>query len=158
MYKKYYEHIRSLGVSVQRTPFSKKLLTCQDVAKDLGIDVAQVAKSMVIIRSNGYAFIAVLPGNQHLSLKKLRTIIGAAKKEIHLADENEIEECLGLTIGAVTPLIKIHKAKVQVIIDSKLIKFDKVNISSGDLSMGLNIDPKELISLLGARVGNLCRD
>ncbi len=59
------------GVAYDTRQQSRKQLTAQGVAADLGVSVAQVLKAMIVQCSGGRFALVVIPGHQQLSLKKI---------------------------------------------------------------------------------------
>jgi len=145
--------LESLSVSFEKTPFEEQLYTCNDVALSLGILPEQVAKAMLVeIKNKGYC-IAVIPGNYRLDISLLKDALNDAK--ISLVHFSKIEKAIGLPVGAVTPLIYLINPSIEIIIEKKLLELNKINISSGDLKMGINIAVSDLAKLTTASFNNI---
>jgi Cys-tRNA(Pro)/Cys-tRNA(Cys) deacylase len=153
----YVHELNERGVEARFTPFSSEHYTCEAVSKDLGIPIAEVGKAMVAIATSGLIVIAVLPGDRRLNEKKLRTHLSLAKGELRMAVPDEIHAGLGVEVGAVTPLLALHREGIRVVFDQRLSEQREINLSTGDLRVGLAVRPRKLIVALAISVADISR-
>lgn len=137
------------------TPFaprqqSRKQLTAEGVAQDLGVPVAWVVKAMIVRGSDSGFALVVIPGDRQLSLKKVGAALG--DKNVTLAQQRDVERVTGYQVGAVS-VLGFRREDVSVFVDQNVMQLERAIISSGRPDMGLELDPQDLLSSLGATVG-----
>lgn len=142
--------LRQSGVPFELTQFPENVFTADGVAKVLGIRLAQVAKAMLIKVADGSVLVGVVPGDKRVDLKAIKRHLNG--KGVRLVDRTEVSATVGLEVGAVTPLIGLANAKVKIYFDEALAREDTVNISSGDLQLGVSVRAADLIAALKATV------
>lgn len=153
MWQSLEQKLISRGIRYQRTEFPSEMFTSKAVAKALGMTLSQIAKAMLVRTSDGAYAIALLGGDRRLNLKALPRFF-KGKKAV-LAQRSEILAATGLPAGAVTPLIAFLRPDISVVMDEALLREQMINISSGDLRVGLNISPEVLARAVGAVIGNI---
>jgi prolyl-tRNA editing enzyme YbaK/EbsC (Cys-tRNA(Pro) deacylase) len=94
---------------------------------------------------------ACVIGNMRLDPQAVRTYLPASEdwKRLTFASAEEIQAVTGFVQGAVAPLCL--PANVPVIFDEAIARCTKVNISSGDLMLGLELSQQDLSRLTGAQ-------
>jgi Cys-tRNA(Pro)/Cys-tRNA(Cys) deacylase len=142
------------GIAFEPRAQAHKQLTAEGVAQDLGVPVAWVVKAMIVQRSDrGYALF-VIPGDAHLSLKKVGAALG--DKNAALAQQRDVERITGYQVGAVS-VLGYRRDDVPAYLDASLLSLEQVIISSGRPDMGLALAPSDLLrALAGAQVGDYC--
>lgn len=130
------------------TIFPEEVFTCEGVAQALEIKVEQVGKAMVV-QANGKYGIVLLSGKDRLDVKALKSVL--SDKKASIVQQTQVTEKTGMTVGAVTPLMCLKNQELFLVIDSSLRGEDKVNISTGDLQFGLNVNPSVLAGILNAQ-------
>ncbi len=140
------------GIAYEAHQHARRQYTCEGVAEDLGVPVAQVVKAMIVQRSDkGYALF-VLPGDRQLSLKKVS--VALADKGVRLAPARDVERVTGYQVGAVS-VLGFRRADVASFLDRGVLELAQVIISAGRPDMGLALAPKDLERALdGAQVGD----
>lgn len=135
---------------------SRKQVTAEGVAEDLGVPVTQVVKAMIALRSDRSFALVVIPGDRQLSLKK----VGAAldDKDVVLARERDVERVTGFRVGAVS-VLGFRRDDVPAYLDRSLLALERVIISSGRPDVGLALSPADLMRALeGAELGDFCQE
>jgi Ala-tRNA(Pro) deacylase len=124
-----------------------------DEAEALDVPGASVAKTLVITTPDGYLR-AVLPAPERLDLHKLREVVGAGSKAIHLASEDDLErDYAEFELGAVPP---IGGRPDPVLIDAQLAQLEQVVFEAGSHEESVRMRADDLVRLSGARVVDLC--
>ena len=140
----------ALGVEHELTGFPDKVFTAQGVADVLGMKLSQVAKAMLFkVDKKGYG-VAIVPGDRRVSLRALTRVCG--RGPVSLASRDEVREATGLPVGAVTPLVKLCRPDIEVYVDTLLLDEKTINISTGNLRVGLSLAPRDLVRALDAVV------
>jgi len=133
---------------------ARKQYTCEGVAEDLGVPVAQVVKAMIVQRSDRSFVLVVLPGDRQLSLKKLSAALD--DKNAALAQTRDVERVTGYPVGAVS-VLGYRRADVPAYLDRRVLDLEQVIISAGRPDVGLSLAPGDLQrALQGAQVGDYC--
>jgi Ala-tRNA(Pro) deacylase len=123
-------------------------------AEALGLDAADVAKTLVVTTPEGYLR-AVVPASERLDLKKLREVVGGAKKRVHLATEDDLaRDYAEFELGAVPPLGGARRDRV--VVDSRVAERDSVVIEAGSHDQSLRVSTDALLRLTGAGVADVC--
>lgn len=138
------------GVQFTIKPHEEIALTSLDAAEHRGVRVSQIVKCMVARSEQGDLCVALLPGDRTLKLRKVRKVIGSP---LALVDPKELANEMGLTVGAISPLQLVGKARIFM--DPTVLEEELVDISSGDLRAGIELPSKALLSVLDAEMFDL---
>jgi prolyl-tRNA editing enzyme YbaK/EbsC (Cys-tRNA(Pro) deacylase) len=85
---------RGLAVELRRRPAARSL---EEAAELLGIRPSDMAKTIVVRRSNGSYLFVVIPGDAQIAWPKLRSMLGVSKMK--LPDATEAFEATGYERG-----------------------------------------------------------
>jgi Cys-tRNA(Pro) deacylase len=140
-----------IGLRYEVTEFPDEVFTAQGVADRLGISLAQVAKAMVFKGDNKEYGIAVVPGDKRLASPRLAALVGC--KDVQLVRRSEVTQATGLPVGAVTPLVRLWRPEIAIYIDDSILAHPSVNISSGNLQVGLTVAPNDLADAVDGKCG-----
>ena len=116
--------------------------TANEAASSLGCDVGAIVKSL-LFKSEDSFLICLVAGDKRCSLNKLKTIL--KKKNVCLANANEVKENTGFSIGGVAPVA--HIKKLDILIDKSLNRFANVFAAAGHPNCVFKIHYKELIKI-----------
>jgi Cys-tRNA(Pro)/Cys-tRNA(Cys) deacylase len=105
---------RGLAVELRRRPAARSL---EEAAGLLGIRPSQMAKTIVVRRSNGSYLFVVIAGDTQIAWPKLRSLLGVSKMK--LPDAAEALEATGYERGTITPIGS--EPTWPVIIDHRLV-------------------------------------
>lgn len=133
---------------------NKDDLSAVTLAEKMGQNVEQVFKTLVLRGNGNDIFVAVVPGNAEVNLKKAAKISGNKKAE--LVHMKELLDLTGYIRGACSPLGM--KKQYPVYIDETCQNFESVFVSAGKRGMQLKLAPNDLISVTGALVCDLIGD
>jgi Cys-tRNA(Pro)/Cys-tRNA(Cys) deacylase len=139
------------GIPYQARQQGHKQFTAQGVADDLGVPVAWVVKAMIVQRSSGAFALFVIPGDAHLSLKKVAGVLG--DKGAALAQQRDVERVTGFQVGAVS-VLGYRRRDIPAYVDEGVLALERVVISSGRPDLGLELDPQDLLRALGGASGD----
>jgi Cys-tRNA(Pro) deacylase len=124
---------------------SKPVFTSEDAARERGVNLSQIVKTMLLINQDGAVLVAVLPAHKKLDLKKLKKLTGS--KELRFMDKELIEKKTHLIVGAVAPVGKLFMG-IPMFADPSIFDEEFLDISSGDPTAGLELHRDVLRELL----------
>ena len=116
--------------------------TAKDAANSLNCNVGAIVKSLLFKEENSF-LICLVAGDKRCSLSKLKKIL--KKKDIHMANANEVKENTGFSIGGVAPVG--HLKELDIIIDKSLNRFTNVYAAAGHPNCVFKINFKDLIKI-----------
>ncbi len=132
-------YLKNKNIEFKTIHLDKIPRTAQDVEKIYGCPLHQVLKTLIFIGKTKQV-IVVLPGDKRVDMNKLKEI--TKENNLRMAKPDEVEEITGYTIGGVSPF-GIEK-NVKKIIDESVFKIKTVNIGSGKVEIGIELNSEEL--------------
>lgn len=124
--------------------------TAQQAADALGIDVGQIAKSIIFKRkSDNVAVLVVASGDRRVDEKKVDAIVGKTGR----ADAEFVKTATGFSIGGVSPFA--HASEPVTLIDRELFRFGEIWAAAGHPHAVVKLTPADLEKLTGAPVADV---
>lgn len=124
--------------------------TAQQAADALGIDVGQIAKSIIFKRkSDNVAVLVVTSGDRRVDEKKVGAIVGKTGR----ADADFVKTATGFSIGGVSPFA--HATEPVTLIDRELFRFGEIWAAAGHPHAVVKLTPADLEKLTGAPVADV---
>lgn len=124
--------------------------TSQEAADALGVQVGQIAKSVIFRRkADEAAVLVVTSGDKRVDEKKVAAIVGALGR----ADADFVKARTGFTIGGVSPLA--HATPPVTLIDRELFRFDEIWAAAGHPNGVFRLSPAQLEAMTGAPVADV---
>jgi prolyl-tRNA editing enzyme YbaK/EbsC (Cys-tRNA(Pro) deacylase) len=124
--------------------------TAQEAADGLGVQLGQIAKSVIFQRqSDGVAVLVVTAGDRRVDEKKVSALVGRVGR----ADADFVKARTGFAIGGVAPLA--HRHAPVTLLDSSLWRFDSVWAAAGHSHAVFRLCPQDLQRLTGAPVAEV---
>ncbi len=121
--------------------------TAADAATALGVELGQIAKSIVFRRrSDDKAVLVVTSGDLRVDEKKVSALVGALGR----ADADFVKASTGFSIGGVSPVA--HRTPPVIVVDRELFRFGQVWAAAGHPHAVFPLSPDELVALTGAPV------
>ena len=124
--------------------------TCAEAADALGVQVGQIAKSVVFRRrSDGVAVLVVASGDRRVDEGKVAAVVGP----IGRADAAFVKQQTGFSIGGVSPLAHAHPADAAppiLLVDRNLFRFGEIWAAAGHPQGVFQLSPDQLLALTGA--------
>lgn len=139
------DFLDNLNIPYKIKLHNRPVFTSEDAARERGVRLSQIVKTMLLMGKNEFTMIALLPGHKKLDLKKLMKISG--QKKLEFMDRKTIENRFGLVVGAVAPVGPAFEG-LNVFIDPSVFEEEKVDISSGDPTAGLELTRDDFRKLL----------
>ena len=116
--------------------------TAKDAANSLNCDVGAIVKSLLFKVEESF-LICLVAGDKRCSLKKLKKILN--KRDVCMANANEVKENTGFSIGGVSPVG--HIKKLDILIDQSLNRFKNVFAAAGHPNCIFKISYFDLIKI-----------
>lgn len=139
------------GVAYRLLPHTEPVYTVAAAAAQRGVVAEEMVKSILLRESkSSRTVMACVLGPDRLDYRAVRDVLGEGWSRLTFAGDDEITAVTGYPKGAVNPLCMPEG--VPVIFDESVARCRKVNISTGDLMYGLELDAADLIRLAGARL------
>ncbi len=124
--------------------------TAQQAADALGIQVGQIAKSIIFRRkSDDAAVLVIASGDRRVDEKKVDALVGKTGR----ADAEFVKAKTGFTIGGVSPVA--HAIAPVTLIDRELFRFDEIWAAAGHPHGVFKLRPQDLEQLTGAPVADV---
>ena len=116
--------------------------TAKDAASSLKCEVGAIVKSL-LFKANGIFLICLIAGDRRCSLNKLKKIL--EKKDVSMANADEVKFNTGFSIGGVAPVA--HIKKLEILIDKSLSRFNHVFGAAGHPNCVFKINYTQLIDI-----------
>src|SRR3954468_4537615 len=127
--------------------------TAQQAADALGIEVGQIAKSIIFRRkSDDAAVLVITSGDRRVDEKKVDAIVGKTGR----ADADFVKLKTGYSIGGVSPVA--HATQPVTLIDRELFRFGEIWAAAGHPHGVFKLKPADLERLTGAPVADVVQD
>ncbi len=121
-------------------------LAATHVAEQLGEDVAQVFKTLVLRGENNGIFVAVIPGDKEVDLKLAAKASG--NKSAKMIGMKELLPTTGYIRGACSPIAM--KRHFPTFIHPTALDYEIIYVSAGVRGMQIKINPRQLIDFVDA--------
>lgn len=140
--------LANAGIVSQIVALSDSARTAAEAAQSLGIEVGQVASSIVFKLPSGNALLVITSGRHRVDTKLVAAAIGVEK--LHRADADFVRDSSGFAIGGVSPLGWISKPEI-ILIDEALNDYDVVWAAAGHPHAVYPTTFAELVECTGAK-------
>lgn len=121
-------------------------------AARLGVEVGQIAKSMLFVSKRKRFYLVLLPGDRKVSSSKLKALVG---EKTRMAGPEETLEVTGFPPGGVCPF---GLEKLPVFLDRRLLEYTTVYPAAGNAASGVPVSPRQLAEITGAEAHDLTQD
>jgi prolyl-tRNA editing enzyme YbaK/EbsC (Cys-tRNA(Pro) deacylase) len=127
--------------------------TAQQAADALGVQVGQIAKSIIFRRkSDDAAVLVIASGDRRVDEKKVDALVGKTGR----ADAEFVKARTGYSIGGVSPVG--HAQAPVTLIDRELFRFDEIWAAAGHPHGVFKLRPQDLERLTGAPVADVAQE
>ena len=124
--------------------------TAQEAADGLGVQLGQIAKSVIFKRKeDGAAVLVVTSGDRRVDEKKVSALVG----KVGRADADFVKAQTGFSIGGVSPVAHLNPS--VTLLDQDLWRFDVVWAAAGHPHGVFQLQPEDLKRLTGAPVADV---
>ncbi len=126
--------------------------TAQEAADGLGVQLGQIAKSVIFKRKeDGVAVLVVTSGDRRVDEQKVSALVG----KVGRADADFAKAQTGFSIGGVSPVA--HLNPPVTLLDQDLWRFDVVWAAAGHPHGVFQLQPEDLKRLTGAPVADVAQ-
>lgn len=123
-------------------------LSATTLANKIGQNIEQIFKTLVLRGDKTGVFVAVIPGNCEVDLKKAAKVSG--NKNCAMVQQKELLGLTGYIRGGCSPLGM--KKTYPIYIHETCQLFDWIFISAGQRGLQLKLNPEDLVLMTGAVV------
>lgn len=120
----------------------KPVKTSEEAAKIRGTKMGNAPKAMVLAKKKGELLMVCVPADKQIDLEKASKIIG---EKVKVASAEEVEEQLGLKVGAVPPFGKLFG--IEMYMDGDFWKKDEVVFNAGRRDRSIRMKAGDLIKV-----------
>ena len=121
--------------------------TALDAASSLNCEVGAIVKSL-LFKVDEFFVMCLISGDKKCSLNKLKKII--KKKDVSMANPDEVKNQTGYTIGGVSPVGHINT--FDIFIDNTLKRFSKIYAAAGHPNCVFEINFENLTKITSGKV------
>jgi len=122
----------------------------EEAAQILGIEPADIVKSLVVRRHDGTYLFALVPGDRQISWAKLRTVVGVNK--LRLPEAELALEATGFERGTITPL---GSTTAWPVFADERIAGKRVSMGAGEQGYSLFVAADDLVRGLDATLADV---
>jgi Cys-tRNA(Pro)/Cys-tRNA(Cys) deacylase len=122
----------------------------EEAASLLGIDPADIVKSLVVRRHDGSYLFALVPGDRQISWAKLRAVVGVNK--LRLPEAELALEATGFERGTITPL---GSTTPWPVFADERIAGKRVSMGAGEHGYSLFVQADDLVRGLDATLADI---
>ena len=146
--RRFKEAADSLGVKGEINILAETARTAIDAANGLGIEVGQIASSLIFKLPSGNPLLIITSGRHRVDTDLVARNLDIP--ELGRADANYVKEVSGYSVGGVSPLGWISKPEF-ILIDEALNDYDVVWAAAGHPHAVYPTTYDELITCTGAK-------
>lgn len=144
--------LAALGHAEQPVMLDDAARTAQQAADALGVQLGQIAKSIVFRHAeSNRAVLVVCAGDRRVDEKAVAAQVGKLAR----ADADFVRAATGFAIGGVSPVGHIQPP--LALIDDSLWRFDRIWAAAGHPHAVFALQPDDLPCWLGTAPGNVTR-
>ncbi len=137
--------LADLGAQGHITELSDSARTAKEAAAALGVEVGQIASSLVFL-ADGAPVMVVASGGHRVDEKRLGALLGAT---IGKANADNVRAATGFVIGGVSPVALA--TPLRIIVDEALADYDVVWAAAGHTHWVFPTSFDELLSMTGGQ-------
>jgi len=121
--------------------------TAEDAAKALNCEIGAIVKSL-FLKADDKFILCLIPGDKKCSLNKLKKTL--LKKDVCMADADQVKENTGFSIGGVSPVG--HLKKTDILIDKTFDRFKDVFAAAGHPNSIFKISYLDLLKITNGKI------
>ena len=130
----------SKGIRYRFIEFDEPVRTVEEAAGKVSVD--RIIKSIVLIGSDEKPILAILPAQNRISYKKIKTLLKV--KDVRLADPGEVLKHSGYPVGGVPPFNKI----TRILLDPTVQRNAKSIAGGGDPDKLVELETRDILEFL----------
>ncbi|UYO94547.1 Cys-tRNA(Pro) deacylase [Pollutimonas sp. M17] len=118
-----------------------------EAARQLGLDLHQVAKTLIMEDENARPLVVVMHGDREVSTKNLARQTGA--KKVSPCSVETAQKHSGYLVGGTSPFAT--RKKMPVWVEAELLDFSTIYVNGGRRGYLIGVPPSALTQLLGGQ-------
>ena len=142
----------ALGLDIEIREFPDGTRTAQEAADAIGVDVAQIVKSLVFVADEEMV-VALVSGSNRLNEKALAATANA--EHVKRPDANAVRDATSYAIGGIPPFG--YPAELPTYVDRDLLTCDVVWAAAGSHTHVFAITPDDLVKATNAEVADIAQ-
>lgn len=128
--------------------------TAQQAADALGVELGQIAKSIIFKRkSDDVAVLVITSGDKRVDEAKVQALVCDAGTKLGRADADFVKLKTGFSIGGVAPVA--HLSAPVTLLDQELFRFETIWAAAGHPNAVFEVSPHALQILAQAPVADV---
>jgi prolyl-tRNA editing enzyme YbaK/EbsC (Cys-tRNA(Pro) deacylase) len=144
------ERLTAKGVWHRFIEFSEPVKTVEQAARK--VQVEKIAKSIVMVDSNGDSLLAIVPAKNKVSHRKIKLLLTI--KDVRLASPEEVLTHSGYPVGGVPPFNDIDR----VLVDPEVLKSETAIVGGGDIDKLVEIRTKDIVAVLNPKIADISQN
>lgn len=148
--QKVQDAIRARGFDHRVIELSVPVRTAADAAREVGCEVAQIAKSIIFRADDGRGVLVITSGSNRVNESAVAELIGQG---IGRATPDFVREVTGFAIGGIPPIG--HATELITLIDEDLLKLPFLWAAAGHPNSLFRLPPDDLPKLAGGSVAKV---
>jgi prolyl-tRNA editing enzyme YbaK/EbsC (Cys-tRNA(Pro) deacylase) len=137
-------------------PHREPVFTVEAAAQQRGVVKEEMVKSILLRDRDARYVMACVIGAARVDPHAVRASLPLDWKRLRFATAEEILQVTGFVMGAVAPIGL--PPDMPVLFDEAISRCRRVNISSGDPALGLELEPQDLMRIANARLANISEE
>lgn len=121
--------------------------SAEEAAAARGVDLADLAKTIVVRRAEGEYVLVLVPGDSEISWPLLRTLLGA--RRLSLPSAEEAKEATGYERGTITPFGST--TAWPVVVDARFVG-RTIALGAGEHGLAVKVLADDVVAVFGATV------
>lgn len=121
--------------------------SAEEAAAARGVDVADLAKTIVVRRAEGEYVLVLVPGDSEISWPELRAVLGT--RRLSLPSAQEAKEATGYERGTITPFGSA--TAWPVVVDARFVG-RTIALGAGEHGLAVTVAADDVVAVLGATV------
>ena len=138
------------GIPYRLLPHGREVFTVEEAAGQRDVLMEEMVKSILLRDKRRRYVMACVRGDMRVDPKAVRAVLADGFGRLQFASAAEIREITGSVQGAVAPVGLPDE--VPVVCDEVIARCERVNLSSGDPAMGLEMKGSDLLAVSRATV------
>lgn len=144
------EYLNSQPYNLKVIEFDMSTHTSELAAAALGVEVGQIAKSLLFMSNSG-PFMVVTCGDRRVQQKKIKESLGCKPR---FANSEEVSEVTGFNPGGVCPFAL--KTSIPVYLDASLRNYPVVYAAAGSSNTAVPITFEQLADITNGQECDFC--
>jgi len=152
------DQLLNVKKSISELPFSLKIYefeegttkTSEMAAKQLGVEAAQIAKTMLFICGEK-PILVVTCGDMKVKQGQLKRAAGAKPR---FASSDECKELTGYEPGGVCPFAL--KTEIDIFLDKSIERFSQVYAAAGTANTAVPLNMEQLLYITNGKIVDIC--